>query len=61
MSEKSCCSKNDSAANVNVSVTVDVPKIVKYSCLTSVLIVGIVFAAKCFLKMLETGFIKFEE
>lgn len=58
MSLKNCCrSKDDNAnSNVCVNVNVDVPKIVKYSCLTGVLIVGIVFASINFRKMLENGF-----
>ena len=61
MSKKDCCSpkEEDSGAAVKVNVTVDVPKIVKYSCLTGVLIVAIVFSAKCFLKMLDLGLLKF--
>lgn len=41
---------------VTVKVNVDVPKIVKYSCVTGILIVGIIFGSKCFNKMLENGF-----
>lgn len=61
MSKKDCCTpreeENDAAVKVNV--TVDVPKIVKYSCFTGVLIVAIIFSAKCFLKMLDMGLLKF--
>lgn len=57
MSLKNCCtSKDDSNANVNVNVNVDVPKIVKYCCITGILIVGIIFGTKSFRKMLEEGF-----
>ncbi len=58
MSHKNCCSskENDNGANVIVNVNVDVPKIVKYSCLTGILIVGIIFGTRCFQKMLEEGF-----
>jgi hypothetical protein len=57
MSLKNCCSSKDidSKPSVNVNVNVDVPKIVKYSCVAGVLIVGIIFAAKCFHKLLEKG------
>ncbi|HWT76699.1 MAG TPA: hypothetical protein VN258_18530 [Mobilitalea sp.] len=55
MSGKDCCS-NDECRNVNVNVNVDVPKIVKYSCITGILIVGIIFGSKCFGKMLEKGY-----
>lgn len=49
-----CCSCEP--AGVTVKVNVDVPKIVKYACLTGILIVGIIFGTKCFAKMLEEGF-----
>lgn len=52
---KDCC-LNDGSRNVSVNVNVDVPKIVKYSCFTGILIVGIIFGTKCFGKMLEEGF-----
>lgn len=56
MSHKNCCTPKDVDKCVNVNVNVDVPKIVKYSCITGVLIVGIIFGTKCFRKMLEDGF-----
>lgn len=57
MSLKNCCKPKDDNANSNVcvNVNVDVPKIVKYSCLTGILIVGIVFGSINFQKMLEKG------
>ena len=62
MSSKHCCSNSNHAApTTNVNVTVDVPKIVKYTCVAGVLIVAIVFATKCFLKMLEEGFFELVE
>lgn len=60
MSSKDCCS-NDCTPSTNVNVTVDVPKIVKYTCVAGVLIVAIIFATKCFLKMLEAGFFELVE
>lgn len=56
MSKKECCSHQENEANVNVNVIVDVPKIVKYACITGILIVGIIFGTKTFHKMLEEGF-----
>jgi hypothetical protein len=60
---KDCCSSKDvdPSGNVNVYVIVDVPKIVKYSCVAGVLIVGIIFGTKCFHKMLEEGFFEMFE
>lgn len=58
MSLKNCCSSNDVDHKVSVNVNVDVPKIVKYSCVTGVLIVGIIFGTKLFHNMLEEGFFK---
>lgn len=57
MSNK-CCSPENKEAQVNVNVNVDVPKIVKYSCITGVLIVAIVFGTKIYRKMLENGFLE---
>lgn len=56
MSKHDCCSHKENEANVNVNVIVDVPKIVKYACITGILIVGIIFGTKTFHKMLEEGF-----
>ncbi len=56
MSIKNCCTPKDITRQVNVNVNVDVPKIVKYSCVTGVLIVGIIFGTKLFGKMLDDGF-----
>lgn len=62
---KNCCSSKDtdSAANVNVNVnvTVDVPKIIKYCCVTGLLIVGIIFGTRCCRTMLEEGFFELVE
>lgn len=57
MSMKNSVSPKDNDANVSVTVNVDVPKIVKYSCLTGIMIVGIIFGAKCFRKVLEEGYL----
>jgi hypothetical protein len=61
MSMKDCCSTNDNNPSVNVNVNVDVPKIVKYCCITGVLIVGIIFGTRCFRKMLDEGFFELVE
>lgn len=45
--------KNAPETNVNVDVNVDVPKIVKYSCLSAVLIIGIIFGTRTYLKISE--------
>ena len=47
--DSDCCEE----ADVNVKVNVDVTKIVKYVCITSVLIVGIIFGTKCYNKILD--------
>lgn len=47
------CSNNNEEVQTNVSVNVDVPKIVKYSCLAGVLIIAIIFGCRTFVKMLE--------
>jgi hypothetical protein len=47
VSMKNCCSPKDNDSCVNVNVIVDVPKIVKYCCISGVLIVGIIFGSKC--------------
>jgi|GEM_PF-592363 hypothetical protein len=59
MSKHNYCSPDDceKQACVNVNVNVDVPKIVKYSCMTGVLIVGIIFGTNLYKKMLENGFL----
>lgn len=43
----------------SVTVLVDVTKIVKYSCIAAIFIVGIIFGTRCYQKMLDEGF--FEE
>lgn len=43
----------------SVTVLVDVTKIVKYSCIAAICIVGIIFGTRCYQKMLDEGF--FEE
>lgn len=54
---KDCCSSKDTDSceevDVNVKVNVDVSKIVKYVCITAVLIVGIIFGTNCYNKMLD--------
>ncbi len=43
-------------SEANVTVKVDVSKIVKYVCAAGIVIVAIIFGTKTFLKMLEKGF-----
>lgn len=54
---KDCCSPKDTdcceEVDVNVKVNVDVGKIVKYVCITAVLIVGIIFGTNCYNNMLS--------
>jgi len=54
MSMKDCCTPNEAGSSVTVKV--DVTKIVKYVCITSIFIVGIIFGTKCYQKMLAEGF-----
>jgi len=56
MSLKNCCSTKNIKAGANVTVIVNVPKIVRSICFAAVLIVGIIFGTKTFIKMLEEGF-----
>ena len=58
---KKCCSTEEFDPNVTVTVSVDVPKIIKYLCVTGVLTVGIIFGTRTFLKMLEKGFFEIVE
>lgn len=60
MSHNNCCTE-DADNNVRVKVNVDVPKIVKYACITGVLIVSIVFGANIFHKMLEKDFFEIKK
>lgn len=51
MSKKHCCTTEGTGTRVEVSV--DVTRIVKYACVSGVLIVGIIFAAKAFIKKIQ--------
>ncbi|NLK99463.1 MAG: hypothetical protein GX271_02245 [Clostridiales bacterium] len=54
MSKFNCCEpKVKGGSSVNISV--DVTKIVKYVCLAGIVIVGIIFGAKCYQKMINQG------
>lgn len=44
--------------STNVTVTVDVTKIVKYLCCAGIVIVGIIFGTKCWHKMIQEGLFK---
>ena len=44
--------KVDSETKPTVTVEVNVTKIVKYACIASVLIIGIIFGTKCYSKIL---------
>lgn len=58
MSKINCCEpKEPGASSVNISV--DVTKIVKYTCCAAIVIVGIIFGTKCYQKMIDKGVIKF--
>ena len=48
---KECCSPKD--AGTSVTVKVDVTKIVRYACVASVFIIGIIFGTRCYNKMLD--------
>ena len=56
MAKKLYTEEDEKKSDVRVSVNVDVPKIVRYLCITGVLIVGIVFGTKTFRKMMDGGF-----
>ncbi|HKL99240.1 MAG TPA: hypothetical protein VJZ06_04985 [Mobilitalea sp.] len=51
MAKNECCTPIEPGVNVNV--TVNVTKIVKYLCLAGVFIVGIIFGTKCYNKMMD--------
>lgn len=61
MSLKNCANPMESTSNVNVTVNVDVPKIVKYCAVAGILIVGIIFGTRCFRNMMEEGFFDHKE
>ncbi|NLK74928.1 MAG: hypothetical protein GX288_06520 [Clostridiales bacterium] len=46
MSKSDCCSTDNKGTNVTVQI--DVTKIVKYVCVSAVLIVGIIFGTRCY-------------
>ncbi|HHV13783.1 MAG TPA: hypothetical protein GXX75_26300 [Clostridiales bacterium] len=61
MASKDCCPSENSENGVIVRVNVDVPKIIKYLCITGIIIVGIIFGTKTFKHMLEHGFFEIVE
>ena len=48
---RDCCTPKE--VDRTVTVNVDVTKIVKYTCITGVFIVGIIFGSRCYNKMLK--------
>lgn len=60
---KNCCStsQTDSDDNVKVNVNVEVHKIVKCWCVTGIIIVGIIFSYKAFVKLMDVDFLGFED
>ncbi len=48
---RDCCTPRE--VDRTVTVNVDVTKIVKYTCITGVFIVGIIFGTRCYNKMLK--------
>lgn len=52
MSKSNYCSTDNKGANVTVQI--DVTKIVKYLCISAVLIVGIIFGTRCHKNLLTT-------
>ena len=56
MSSKDCYTPNEAGSNVNVNLSVDVPKIIKYLSISGILIVGIIFGTRSFRNMLDVGF-----
>ena len=61
MSQYDCCQEEEQEGGVTVRVNVDVPKIIKYLCITGIVIVGIIFGTKTFKHMLEHGFFEIVE
>lgn len=59
MSKTDCCTTDKNATSVTVNV--DVTKIVKYVCMTGVMIVGIIFGTKCIQKMITEGLLMDKE
>lgn len=49
---------NSTESGTNVTVTVDVTRIVKYVCVAGIFIVGIIFGTKCYHRMMEEGLFK---
>lgn len=54
MSKKSCCLPDN--VESSITVRVDVSRIVKYVCISGIIIVAIIFGNKSSGKMLEKGF-----
>lgn len=50
---KNNCCTSPTETHCKVTVTVDVARIVRYSCGTGILIVAIIFGAKCIIKLLD--------
>lgn len=61
MSQYDNITPEEQEGGVTVRVNVDVPKIIKYLCITSIIIVGIIFGTKTFKHMLEHGFFEIVE
>ena len=61
MSLKNSSSQEESSSSVNVTVHVDVPKIVKYCAVAGIAIVGIIFGSRCIKNLLEEGFFDHRE
>ena len=54
MSKKNCCIPDN--VDSSITVRVDVTRIVKYVCISGIIIVGIIFCNKSFRSMLEKGY-----
>ena len=51
-------SSTEADSNVNVTVKVDVAKIIRNLCVAGVLIVGIIFGTRTFKAMLDKGLVR---
>ena len=47
------CNKREQAEGTSVTVRVDVTKIVRYLCITGILVVGIIFGTKCYMELIK--------
>ena len=61
MSKNIFSKDDDKKSNVQINVKIDVTRIVGCLCATGLLIVGIIFGTRTFLKMMAEGFFDIED